>query len=180
MLTGLAIFVFFLFMCSSSDYCKASAKRNQLLLLIWFTAVVMGTVVFRRYSESQSLNLQFFHSIIRIAQLIITTLKRWDGEHIPPHLHSAILGIREILINILLFMPLGFIAPRSDRQLNRIIQVSFLSLSLSLFIEVNQFVFHRGFCDVDDLLSNWLGTIIGWSCQKQLKIINKPELSECH
>lgn len=64
--------------------------------------------------------------------------------------------------NIIWFIPLGFLIPiiwEKKRQLGTIIGLSFIT---SLSIEVLQFIFRTGISDIDDLVFNTLGGIIGY------------------
>lgn len=36
------------------------------------------------------------------------------------------------------------------------------ALVLSIFIEISQFIFNLGWCEVDDVISNTLDAMIGW------------------
>lgn len=67
-----------------------------------------------------------------------------------------------IVGNILLFSPIGLSIPLLDKRLNRGWLVVLLGLSFSLVIELAQtFLIHRVF-DVDDLILNAFGTLIGF------------------
>ena len=69
--------------------------------------------------------------------------------------------LRNIGGNILLFMPLGFVLPLRYK-LNKLWKVMFIGFFISLTVEVVQlFTSIRSF-DVDDLILNTLGTIIGF------------------
>ena len=50
----------------------------------------------------------------------------------------------------------------------KIILFGFLS---SLLIESCQFMFHRGVFELDDLLKNTMGTVVGWPIWKVITII---------
>ncbi|WP_366017771.1 VanZ family protein [Limosilactobacillus sp.] len=93
----------------------------------------------------------------------------------------------EWLLNVIMTIPLGIILYLIGRK-NQLVTVFFLSLLFSLFIEGNQFVcdflFHIGrVADIDDLITNTLGGIIGFYSLKLLdrgvihKIINPFFLS---
>ena len=67
-----------------------------------------------------------------------------------------------VLLNIAMFLPFGFLLPllgRKFRRWNVTIPLGFLT---SMVIEVLQFLFARGVFDVDDLFCNTLGTVIGF------------------
>lgn len=58
-----------------------------------------------------------------------------------------------ILLNMLLFVPLGFLSGNMSG-----IITGFL---ISLGIEVTQFISVLGFCEIDDVLNNTVGTVFG-------------------
>ena len=64
-----------------------------------------------------------------------------------------------IILNILLFVPFGYLLTGLDSQ--KKLRPILLSFSLSLLIELLQYVTCRGVFDVDDLLTNTLGGLIG-------------------
>lgn len=70
-------------------------------------------------------------------------------------------ALRNIVGNILLFMPLGFSIPLRF-QINKFSKIILLGFFISLLVEVIQlFTSIRSF-DVDDLILNTLGTIFGF------------------
>lgn len=74
--------------------------------------------------------------------------------------------------NVAAFMPLGFLLPMAFRRLNAV-KTYAIAFILILFAEVMQLVSRRGIFDVDDLLLNMLGSIIGYGIFKLLIIIFK-------
>lgn len=64
----------------------------------------------------------------------------------------------QYLLNILFFIPYGFLFPRKNNW--KFVFVT--ALVLSVFIELSQFIFNLGWCEVDDVISNTLGAMIGW------------------
>ncbi len=64
--------------------------------------------------------------------------------------------------NVLAFMPFGFLLPKVFIKSKRILLISLLSFELSLFAETLQLIFKLGCFDVDDLLLNTIGGILGF------------------
>ena len=60
--------------------------------------------------------------------------------------------------NILFFIPYGFLFPWKDNWK----RVFVTALVLSVSIELSQFIFNLGWCEVDDVISNTLGAMIGY------------------
>lgn len=67
----------------------------------------------------------------------------------------------DIVLNILLFVPLGMLVGGK--------RAIIIGITLSLYIEFCQYVFVLGYCEIDDILNNTMGTVLG-SC-----LINKYE-----
>lgn len=68
--------------------------------------------------------------------------------------------LREIILNIGLFVPLGYFLVNADRK-HRVLLAVGAALLISALIEAVQYFTFRGQCDVDDLISNTIGAVIG-------------------
>lgn len=80
--------------------------------------------------------------------------------------------LKNILGNVLLFFPYGFFLPlffKRYRRFGQLLGIGFLS---SLLIESCQYEFAQRIFDVDDLLLNTIGAILGWILFKLVKIIS--------
>lgn len=64
--------------------------------------------------------------------------------------------------NIIGFMPFGFILPILTQKARGLLRIFILTLNLSLFIEMIQLVSKVGCCDVDDMILNTLGGVLGY------------------
>ena len=72
---------------------------------------------------------------------------------------------RDICLNILLFAPLGFLTKNKKKIL--------LGIVLSILIEATQYFLKLGFCEVDDVINNSIGMIIGFFIYRILYCIYK-------
>ena len=70
--------------------------------------------------------------------------------------------LRTFLLNILLFIPLGYLLPLVYTLFRRWWKVLLLGFSFSLLIETTQLLTGRGWFDASDLLHNSFGAIIGF------------------
>lgn len=68
------------------------------------------------------------------------------------------------ILNILLFVPLGFLCPCISRHYRRMKSVLLLGFGLSLTIELAQLFTQYRATDIDDLLTNTAGTLLGYLC----------------
>lgn len=71
-------------------------------------------------------------------------------------------ALLNILGNVILFIPIGFIFPLILIRYRDLKRIAVLSISISLFIEFIQFFVGRS-CDIDDLILNFIGGIIGYT-----------------
>lgn len=84
-------------------------------------------------------------------------------------------GMTTYVLNILLFMPLGFLLPTIWPQFRTIKKTVCTGFLFSLAIELGQLLNHR-ITDIDDLLMNTLGAILGYLLYRTLfKMIDKRD-----
>ncbi|MBM6949493.1 VanZ family protein [Mordavella massiliensis] len=80
---------------------------------------------------------------------------------------SVALGM-EILNNILLFFPLGFVITDALKRCS-FAGVLFLSGFISCLVEFSQYYFRLGLFEFDDIFNNVLGALAGWCVFHMLK-----------
>lgn len=72
----------------------------------------------------------------------------------------------EFLLNVLLFIPLGFFCPMISKKYEQVKNIIFIGVGFSFVIEISQlFTLHRA-ADINDMISNTLGTLAGYLCFK--------------
>lgn len=121
-----------------------SDKRwNCFFLVIYIVAIAYFTLMFRESDEGK-VNLRLFWSY----RDIIT-----DSE-----------TRADILKNIWLFIPLGAIIYKLYPQK----VVLWVPVTISILIEIIQYISGTGLCELDDVISNGLGGIIGFGMSKLL------------
>ena len=70
--------------------------------------------------------------------------------------------IENLAGNIIGFIPFGFILPLLSKRAQKLSRVTLATFCLSLTFEVIQLIFEFGSFDVDDLILNTLGGILGY------------------
>ena len=115
-----------------------------LLLAEWVFLVLCAIVLFREASADRGYNLMPFWSY-------------WDYGKDSYFLEM----FGENILNVLLFMPVGFLAGCSFRGIT-FKKALLLGGGLSVFIELLQFIFKKGYCETDDVIHNVLGCLIGY------------------
>ena len=74
--------------------------------------------------------------------------------------------------NIFIFIPIGFLYSPAFEERNQIQKLNgpiLFGFSLSLMIELTQLVFSKGYCEIDDVLLNSVGTAVGCVFYKIMK-----------
>jgi glycopeptide antibiotics resistance protein len=93
-----------------------------------------------------------------------------DGNYVPfktivPYLMAQptwIVAIYNIGGNIVSFIPLGVFVPVLSRHPPMLKRVLIFAFLLSLAFEVTQVLLHAGIFDVDDIMLNILGAVVGY------------------
>ena len=83
-----------------------------------------------------------------------------------------------MILNVVMFMPLGFLLPliwESFRNAKKVVLMGFL---MSLAIEICQ-LFNIRTTDIDDLLMNTLGALVGYCCWKVFSLIFRNAGTKC-
>lgn len=145
------IFAFFLFViyycvCAQSDIKKHKKKLlrlSDIILLLNCSFVFVMTLFERRPREEFQFKLKPFQSYYRFFL---------NGE-------TEIL--LQIIMNIAMYIPLGFLLPCCFKQIKKCGNVLLLSFLLSMGIELIQGFLKIGSFEVDDIINNVLGSAIG-------------------
>ena len=131
---------------------------------IEIVTIVYFTLMFRDSSSAHSYELELFWSY-----------KKWIIEG------SVAFGL-EILNNIVLFFPFGFILTDALRRCP-FWAVLLSSLAVSGCIEMSQLVFRLGLFEFDDIFNNVLGAVAGWCVfhiLRSFKRRRRPESSSVY
>lgn len=142
--------------------------RTEWIGAILFLSYLMLLMYFMFFSEMLgrtdasrifSYNLQPFKEIMRF----------WK--------YREVLGYQAVFWNlggnILCFMPFGYFVMWLWKNMDRWYLVASLSLYLSLLIELVQYFMKVGSFDVDDLLLNTIGGILGYICCKIWRFLRR-------
>ena len=82
-------------------------------------------------------------------------------------------SLRNLIGNILVFMPLGFFIPLLFDKFNNFKKVLKVGCLSSLAIELSQLFVGSNVCDIDDVIYNTLGALAGFICYKTFETIIK-------
>lgn len=76
--------------------------------------------------------------------------------------------LRFVVENILLFIPFGYLLPTGIKRFRRLNRVAVCAAALSIVIEILQYVFRCGKTEVNDVIMNLTGAILGYLLYKIL------------
>lgn len=85
--------------------------------------------------------------------------------------------IVNLLGNICLFVPFGFLFPIIFERFSKVHITLFFGILLSLFIETMQFFIERS-SDIDDIILNCIGVILGYMCYKTFRSLLIKKMRE--
>lgn len=120
---------------------KKGVYYGLALLLIEYYLLLLGSmVVFRRTLGEREYHLEPFWSY-----------------HTS---NSGIVLLPEHIMNVVIFMPIGLLLAILYRRLG-LLKITAIGLLLSCTIELLQFIFKRGVCEIDDVMNNTLGCFLG-------------------
>lgn len=156
---------------------KGTKKLKASKILLWsifliYTVIVLGaTFIHRTPVMYENINLHIFSSYIKV----------WN--------RFSLLELRNIIFNILMFLPLGFVLPLLFKKCEKFYITYFLGLCMTISIEVLQLISKRGIFEIDDIINNTLGCMIGYgvvmifllfSKRNKKSLVNKVLIMLCY
>ena len=139
---------------------KKKIQKKKLLLYgisICYSAVVFGAVFLSRGNVYKEINLHLLSSYLEAYHNMSPSL------------------IRNIILNILLFVPLGVFLPLYTKKIDKIYIITPIGFFITLIIEIIQYSTGYGIFEIADLLNNTIGVIIGYGLYKSYNNIKNKE-----
>lgn len=144
-----------------------------IMVVLKLTKVFINNDKFIFYKEFY--NLLFIVYVLLLYYLLLSTENASSGMNFIPFREMTRYSIGSkafyynVIGNIVLFMPFGYFV--SDYlKVKKVHQIIIVSLLISLTAELIQFKIGRAF-DVDDLILNTLGAILGFMCYISVKAV---------
>lgn len=113
-----------------------------LLLVEYVVVILCSTVFFRQKAESQNYNFTPFWSY--------SAIQEGRSELLP-----------ENIMNVVVFVPVGIFLGACIKGTKWWLAL-LIGFGISLSIESLQYFFHKGFSEIDDVIHNMLGCLIGY------------------
>lgn len=135
-------------------------------------AAFLGVAGWRLWKRP-SLGMLIGYAFLILAETVLIR-KPFQGEHLKLELFWSwrVWAVQrsQIIANVVVFVPVGVLAGRIWRWKGLLVAVG-----LSVFIEILQLITARGLCEVDDILHNCLGAVVGILTVKVVVFISKKE-----
>ena len=132
-------------------------KKERIIYITIFVIYIIALGYFLFFAESMGrttrgdeyhYNLQPLFEIKRI----------WRSSHI--------LGMKYVILNfagnVIAFIPFGYLLPKMLKKKPRLFHTVLFSFEFSLLVELTQLISRTGSFDVDDLILNTFGGLIGY------------------
>ena len=134
--------------------------RKQILFLL-YCGIMLWLLLARTPNEAGVTFSAYFHTHFNPVPL--RTIRRFSRLLRPPVRPFLLrIALRNLLGNIVLFIPLGYFLPTLNSSLRKF-YLTFLAVTIIITtIELTQLVFMVGTCDIDDLILNLLGASLGY------------------
>lgn len=146
-----------------------SVRREAELILVYICLVVVARFTFFPFSRVDG----------RVQPLIFDAVQMWDFRiNLLPLVYitdyEALWEMKVNLIgNTAMFIPVGIIWPSVFRKLDTHRKVIAAGVGFSLFIEILQLPFYDRVTDIDDLILNSLGFLMGYGIFLLVKKMRK-------
>lgn len=144
----LAVLVVGYALISFSQQTQRAQKIARLMLVEWVVLIFCSAVIFREARAERAINLVPLSSYFCIAE------------------NSYLKEVVMInLLNICMFLPVGFFLKFGYWRVSYK-QVLFAGFILSATIELSQFILCKGLCEIDDIIHNVAGCMLGYGIGK--------------
>lgn len=140
-----------------SQQMQRAQKMARLIFVEWVALIFCSTVIFRETRGESVISLVPLSSYFCIAE------------------NSYLKEVAVInLLNICMFLPVGFFLKCGYRSVTykKVFLVGFI---VSFFVELLQFTFSKGLCEVDDVIHNSLGCMVGYWIANLMLYLNLNE-----
>lgn len=151
---------------SVSSLCKVLKKVFKVTWVIYILIVVWHLLI-------NSTRLHFSYGINGYKSLNMVPFKQIGEYIINYNNYNFDIWFMNLFGNVILFIPFGFMLPLIHNKGKNIKSNIIFSFMFSLIIELMQYIFSIGVFDIDDIILNLCGSLIGFGIYKLLSILLK-------
>lgn len=81
--------------------------------------------------------------------------------------------------NIIMFIPFGILAPMVFKRMRNMRFCVLIGFLCSCGIEISQLITQRGYCQIDDVVTNTVGMLVGWRIWRGVSKIHLMVKNTC-
>lgn len=174
------VILFFVYSCFAGGFTVAAYMSGDLGMVLYtlcllFALVEIGNVILTVSRSRGEIKPQYAVLFILyiLAILVVTLITRQTRTEtvLQTELFASVKSfllegnveeLNHMILNVVMFMPLGYLfVQMHPRKLGDAAQVLGIGVMLSTIIESCQLIFRLGNCDVDDILANTFGALLG-------------------
>ncbi len=137
--------------------------KNKKLIKILFSIYILFLILFvvLKFDGNFERIISLHNSIIENEKDGIRNINLIPFRSMSPYLKNITetFAFKNIIANILVFIPLGFFI--SNKNSKNVFKALIICLGVILSIELIQLFFKIGFFDVDDIILNFIGSLLG-------------------
>ena len=142
--------------------CRDRKNIARVLLCAYIITVLIITLGSRRADIVTHVALNPFHVYNIAFGVAAEGVQKYGWSEFGKRLWWYRYQFGTMALNVLLFMPLGYLFPLSFSKVDRWWKMLFLGFLFSLLIETVQLITRLGWFDASDLLHNTFGALIGY------------------
>lgn len=161
--------------CREAEDCELNYQKHKKVyrMAAWllFGLYLISMVYFLFFAESMgrtSMGLEYHYNLKPLKEI-----HRYIAYYDVIGPYTVFLNLAG---NILAFVPFGLFFPLLSRRNRSFFKVALISFEVSLLVELIQLVTRVGSCDVDDIILNTLGGMLGHLCFKVLFYWHRMDL----
>lgn len=133
-------------------------RKKRILSLILFAgyAALMIWLLFGQRSQGDGGRGNINIVPLATLKLYVNILKNSHSSYLLWHAFINLAG------NVIMFIPLGYFLPVISKKAKKFFPMLLYTLVVIVLIETIQYITGLGSCDIDDLILNVPGVMIGW------------------
>ena len=153
-----AIIITMVGVCIYKIYKKEKARiLPSCILFIIYIEILMQTAFFSREPGSRK-------------QIDLDLFGTW-GQTAMAHAY--------FVENIIMFIPFGILAPMVFKRMRNMRFCVLIGFLCSCGIEISQLITQRGYCQIDDVVTNTVGMLVGWGIWRGVSKIHLMVKNTC-
>ena len=139
------------------------------VFVLYLAGIFILTIGIRESGNEARITLITFHKVLyMVYQVVCSVFTRLGWSFYRAFMYMTD-SLRNMFGNILIMIPFGYILPLIWKErINKWYKVVLFGIGVSVLIEVIQLITLKGFCDIDDVILNGIGCVIGWNIYRRL------------